>query len=255
MVNVNCTQENPPKNRIFLIRCSTEICDSQSYSSPWCAQLCNSNSHPDCLALGGSSCWWLFPLKYFFRFYREVSILTTSSLQQKIRIQDSIEISILLNCKRFQILHFGSTTKASWPMSKYGGDILVQFFATFCKHTIPCEEWMDWINFFCCNLAKRWCFAEEANIKYIFPIYDKNALKGDPRQLCPLISPLSFLNKSLLNIPPVYIIYSKSMMPLSNILVQAGLVVKPLNYLRLHWQLHFSTIPASLGNRRDKTYL
>ena len=61
--------------------------------------------------------------------------------------------------------------------------------------------------------------------------------------------------ESILNIPPVYIIYSKSMMPLSNILVQAGLVVKPLNYLRLHWQLHFSTIPASLGNRRDKTYL
>ena len=62
MVNVNCTQENPPKNRIVLTRCSTEICDSQSYSSPWCAQLCNSNSHPDCLALGGSSCWWLFPI-------------------------------------------------------------------------------------------------------------------------------------------------------------------------------------------------
>ena len=199
----------------------------------------------------------VFPLKYFFRFYREVSILTTSSLQQKIRIQDSIEISVLLNCKRFQILHFGSTTKASWPMTKYGGDILVQFFATFCKHTIPREEWMDWITFFVAIWQKDGVLQRKPILNIYFQYMTRMHLRAILASSTRWSVLFLFSTKveSILNIPPVYIIYSKSMMPLSNILVQAGLVVKPLNYLRLHWQLHFSTIPASLGNRRDKTYL
>ena len=100
MVNVNCTQENPPKNRIVLIKgvpLKSAIHnliprhDVHSCAIPIPIQIVLHWVAPpadDC-----------FPsaIEYFFRFYREVSILTTSSLQQKIRIQDSIEISILLN--------------------------------------------------------------------------------------------------------------------------------------------------------------
>lgn len=194
MVNVNCTQENPPKNRIVLIK-----------GVPLKSAIHNLIPRHDV-----HSCAIPIPIQIVLHWVDPPADdcfspqILLPLLSRSFHLDDFFFAAEDQDSRFNWNFHFAQLQKISdltfWIhnqgiMTKYGGDILVQFFATFCKHTIPREEWMDWINFFCCNLAKRWCFAEEANIKYIFPIYDKNALKGDPRKLCPLISPLSFLNK------------------------------------------------------------